>query len=81
MSNTYVELSRGFELLLFQRHGAQSPPARVQIALHNTALDFGNNTVVTSGKLHGRHLSDTNCDSFTLGGHEHDFFTKLDTSL
>lgn len=76
-----VELAGGLELLLLQGDGAQTPAARVQVTLHDAALDLGDDTVVAGGELDGGHLSDTNGDSLTLGGHEDDLLVDLNAGL
>jgi hypothetical protein len=76
-----VELAISLELLLLKSNGAKSPSAGVKVALHDATLDLGNNAVVAGGHLDGRHLSNTQSNGLTLGGHEDNLLVVLNGGL
>ena len=60
---------------------AFTPPAWVGIPLHDNSLDLRYHTVITGGHIRSRHLSDTQSDSLSLGGHHHNLFSDLNSAL
>lgn len=79
-----AELVKGtgrLHLLLLKSSGAESPAAGVEVTLHDATLDLGNNTVVAGGEFDGGHLSDTDGDGLTLGGHKDDLLVALNAGL
>lgn len=78
---TYIESSSSLHLLLLKGSRSQAPAAGVEVTLHDATLDLGNNAVVAGGELDSGHLSDTNGDSLTLGGHEDNLLVALNTGL
>ncbi|EEQ40930.1 centromere/microtubule binding protein CBF5 [Clavispora lusitaniae ATCC 42720] len=80
-SSESVQLSVSLHLLLLLCHWTQTPSSRVGVSLHDASLDLGNNTVVTRLQVHSGHLSNTNGDSFTLGGDQDNFVVQLNAVL
>ena len=78
---TYVELSVSLHLLLLLGGGAESPSAGVEIALHDAALDLGNDTVVAGRELDGRHLGDSKSDGLSLSGNKNNLLIDLNALL
>lgn len=78
---THVQLPGGLELLLLQSYRTQTPSAGVEVTLHDTTLDLGNNTVVAGGQLDGRHLGDTDGNRLTLGSHEDNLLMSVNAGL
>ena len=80
-SATYIESSSRLHLLLLKGSGSQAPAAGVEVTLHDATLNLGNNAVVAGSELDSGHLSDTNGNSLTLGGHEDNLLVALNTGL
>lgn len=53
----------------------------VRTSLHDASLDLSNDSVITAGELHSRHLCNTESNSLALRGHQHYFFVHLNASL
>mmetsp|Transcript_607 Transcript_607/g.1412 ORF Transcript_607/g.1412 Transcript_607/m.1412 type:complete len:214 (-) Transcript_607:670-1311(-) len=73
----------GNELLLLQSLRAQAPPSRICVSLHDDSLDLCNDAVIARGHGCCCHLRNTNGNSLSLCGHDHnllvDFYTVLET--
>lgn len=78
---THVQLSGRLELLLLQSDRTQTPPAGVEVTLHDTTLDLGDDAVVTGGQLDGRHLGDTDSNCLTLSSHKDNLLMSVNAGL
>ena len=68
-------------LFLLDGLGAEAPAAGVRVALHDAALDLGDDAVVARRELDGGHLRDGERDRLALGRHEHDLLVERDVRL
>mmetsp|Transcript_11220 Transcript_11220/g.26968 ORF Transcript_11220/g.26968 Transcript_11220/m.26968 type:complete len:200 (-) Transcript_11220:986-1585(-) len=74
-----VQLAVLDERLLALCHGSKSPSSWVDISLHNHTLDLCDNAMVHSCHDRSRHLSNGDCNCFSLCGHQDNLIVKFNT--
>lgn len=72
-----VKLAIRLQLLLLNGSRAETPAAGVKVALHDAALDLGDDAVVAGRHLDSAHLRNTNSNSLTLGGDENNLLVHI----
>lgn len=59
--------------------GALLPLPGVGLAVHDHSLGLGHHSVIARADLRGSHLGDGHGDGLSLGGHDHDFSSHVDS--
>ena len=65
------------ERLLLGSSRAESPLSGISASVHDNSLGLGDDTVVTTSDIGSGHLSNSQGDSFTLGGDQNDLLSNL----
>lgn len=76
-----VKLAVSLELLLLGSRGAETPSAGVEVALHDAALDLGDDTMVAGSHFNGRHHRDADGDRLALCSDQDALLVLLDIGL
>ncbi|EOA24056.1 hypothetical protein CARUB_v10017275mg [Capsella rubella] len=76
-----VQFTISNKLLLHRSPRSQSPFPRVCVSVHHHPFDLSHHTVITSSHHRCCHLSNSNSNSLSLGGHKNNFSTHINVIL